>query len=84
MTAHSGGTDTDPRLERMRIEAIRNMSASDKIRQVCELNELAMALHRAGLRRRYPNSTEAELQRLSIIERYGDNAAVFLFGPPQP
>jgi hypothetical protein len=84
MNGHPSGTDTDPRLEQMRIEAVRRMSASEKIRQVCELNELAMALHRAGLCKRYPHATASELKRLSVVERYGEDAARFLFGPPQP
>ena len=84
MSAHAGGTDTDPRLERLQLEAIRKMSAADKLRQVFELNEFAMALHRAGLRKRYPNAGETELKRLSVVERYGEDAARFLFGPPRP
>ncbi|MEP7363358.1 MAG: hypothetical protein ABI972_08895 [Acidobacteriota bacterium] len=83
MRLHPGGTDTDPRAAELQMEAIRAMSVSGKVRQVCELTELALAFHRAGLRRRYPQASEAELQRLSVSERYGEDAAYFLFGPRQ-
>lgn len=84
MSPHPNGGDTDPRLERRQIEAIRAMTASEKLRQVFELTEVALALHRAGVRKRYPGLTEAEWERISVEERYGEDAARLLFGPPKP
>ncbi|HZO51697.1 MAG TPA: hypothetical protein VFB63_03225 [Bryobacteraceae bacterium] len=84
MRPHPGGTDTDPRLAQQQIEHIRSLTPSEKLNQVFELNELAFALHRAGLRKRYPDASERELQRLSVLERYDEAAVKLIFGDQTP
>ncbi len=84
MQFHPGGSDTDPSSARLQLEAIRAMSVSGEFRQVCELTGFALALHRAGVRKRYPGLSEAEWDRISVVERYGEAAARLLFGPPKP
>ena len=46
--------DTDPKIEKIQIEAYRRMPAWQKMRIVCDLNEAAQTVAMADIRRRHP------------------------------
>jgi DNA-binding MarR family transcriptional regulator len=48
------------------LEVLRSMSPADRLRKAFELTEMSRRLFRQGLRKRFPNLSEAELHRLYI------------------
>ena len=77
---HPNCGDTGPEAEARQLEAIRRLTPSQKLQQVLELTEFALALHNTGLRKRYPHMKDDELERASVAERYGEGAAQSIFG----
>jgi hypothetical protein len=80
--------DTDPRIERLQIEAWRRMSASDKLRLVSDATLDALRLSRAGLQQRYPLAHDrerflrlAELQLGPALVRIAYADASEILGP---
>jgi len=72
--------DTDEESERVLIELARKASVWQKFQQVASTTEACRAFAMAGLRRRYPQATEAELRkrlaalvldRETVIKVYG-------------
>ncbi len=61
--------DPKPRPNRqLYLEVLRRLTPEQRLLKALELTELSRELLRAGLRRRYPEAGEAELQRL-FLER---------------
>lgn len=56
-------SDTSPEIEEMIIQKLRQMPPWRKMEMLAELNRSARTLTLAGLRQRYPDSTEQELFR---------------------
>ncbi len=50
------------------LQILANMSGEDRLRKAFELSSLARSLFLQGLRRRFPDSSEAELRRI-MLER---------------
>jgi hypothetical protein len=48
------------------LEALRRMTPEQRLLKALELTELSRELFRAGLRRRFPEAGEAELQRIYL------------------
>ena len=48
------------------LEALRRMTPEQRLLKALELTELSRELFRAGLRRRFPETGEAELQRIYL------------------
>ena len=53
------------------IEVLRTMPAAQRLGKAFELTELTRKLLRLGLKRRFPNRSESELQRL-YLERLAE------------
>jgi hypothetical protein len=59
--------DPKPRPNRhLYLEALRRLTPEQRLLKAFELTELSRELLRAGLRRRYPEAGEDELQRLYL------------------
>ena len=74
-------TDTDPRIERMRIELLRQMPPTEKLRIMVQLNQMARELIRSEISTRYPNASEADLRRLMLDRILGAELAEKVYGP---
>ena len=55
--------DTDPEIEKVQIEGLRQMPAWRKLAMVGSMNRMVRALALAGLRERYPDDTPAQRRR---------------------
>jgi hypothetical protein len=73
--------DTTPEAEAARFEILRKMSAHQKLAQVEAAIATGRALALAGLRKRYPAATEAELQRRLFGLLLGEELATTVYGP---
>ena len=61
---NAGMTDLKPRSNRaVYLRALRAMSPQARLRRAFELSDLSVALFRAGMARRFPNLSLAELER---------------------
>ena len=56
-------TDTDPEADRVLTELLRKAPVWRKMEMLAELNRTANQLALEGLRKRFPNATEAVLKR---------------------
>jgi len=56
---------------RLYLEALRRLTPEQRLLKAFELTELSRELFRAGLRQRYPEADEAELQRI-YLERMAE------------
>jgi hypothetical protein len=59
----------DPKLRpnhQLSLEALRRLTPEQRLLKVFELTELSRELFRAGLRRRFPEAGEEELQRIYL------------------
>jgi hypothetical protein len=78
-------TDTHPDAERVQIEGLRKLSPWRKIELACELTENARKLALAGLRHRFPDASQQELQRRLATLCLGAELAEKVYGPePAP
>jgi hypothetical protein len=73
--------DTDPKIERLQIEGLRQMPAWRKLAMVVSMNRLVRALALAGLRERYPDDTPAQRRRRLAGLVLGAELAACAFGP---
>lgn len=61
--------DTHPEIEKIMVEKLRKWTAAEKLIQVASLIQAADQMALVGLRKRYPNATERELQlRLAALK----------------
>jgi hypothetical protein len=51
---------------RVYLEILRSMTPGQKLQKVFELSELGKTLFREGLRKRFPEASEAELHRIFL------------------
>ena len=63
--------DTDPKIEKLLIEAYRRMPVWQKLAIVGDLNEAVQAVAMADIRRRYPDASEHEC-RMRLASRWID------------
>lgn len=72
--------DTSEAVDRLLMARYRQMTPSEKMRMVAELNETVEAVALTGLRLRHPDASERELRlRLATI-RYGRELVIKAFG----
>jgi len=64
-------TDTTRESEEVQLGVMRSLSGSDRIRQVCTLNDHLRSMAFAAIRRRFPNLSEVEVKIKFIELTYG-------------
>jgi len=75
--------DTSPAAEQVQLALFRAMSAYRKVELVSELRATARTLALAGLRRRYPAASEAELEWHWRTLTLGEDLTQRAFGRPE-
>ena len=73
--------DTDPAIEKLQIEGLRQMPPWRKIALVSDMNRAVRCLALAGLRQRYPEDSPAQRQRRLADLILGPELAASAFGP---
>jgi hypothetical protein len=73
-------SDTHPDMEALQIRLIREAPAWRKMEMLVSLNASARELALAGLRRRHPNASEAELRRRLADILLGQELATKVYG----
>ena len=73
--------DTDPTIERLQIEGLRQMPAWRKLAMVASMNRLVRALALAGLRERHPDDSPDQWRRRLADLVLGPELASRALGP---
>jgi hypothetical protein len=73
--------DTDPTIERLQLEALRQMPAWRKLAMVANMNRMVRTLVLVGLRERHPNDSPAQCQRRLADLVLGPDLASRALGP---
>lgn len=73
-------SDTDPQMEALQIKLLRQAPPWRKMEMLVSLNASARELAMAGLRRRYPNSSEKALRRRLADILLGESLAAKVYG----
>lgn len=74
-------SDTDPQAETVLVALLRQAAPARKLAMVGELNATVRTLAQAGLRQRFPNASNAELQRRLADLLLGADLATQVYGP---
>ena len=72
--------DTDSSAQRAQIEILRSLPAWRKLELLADCCETNRALMMAGLRSRFPDASEAELQRMLMDLVWGEEEAARAWG----
>jgi hypothetical protein len=75
-------TDTDPEIERLQIEGLRQMPPWRKMELMAGMCQSVQTLALAGLRERYPDDTPAQRRRRLADLLLGPELARRAYGPP--
>jgi len=75
--------DTQPEIERMQIERLRQMPSWRKMALMASMGQTVQMLTLAGLRQRYPGDTPAQLRRWLADLLLGPELAARAYGPLQ-
>ena len=73
-------TDTSPEMEALQVQLLRSAPPWQKMKMLAGLNASARDLAMAGLRKRFPNESEAELRRRLADHLLGPELAGKLYG----
>jgi hypothetical protein len=73
--------DTPPETERVLFVMLRDTPPWRKLEMVAQLNQAGRELALAGLHKRYPTATQAELHRRLAGVLLGDDVATRVYGP---
>jgi hypothetical protein len=73
-------SDTHPDIEALQIQLLRETPGWRKMEMLAELNAAARLLALSGLRQRYPDASENELQRRLAGLLFGENLAEKVYG----
>jgi hypothetical protein len=73
--------DTDPTIERLQIEGLRQMPAWRKLAMVGNMNRMVRMLALAGLRERHPDDSPAQCRRRLADLVLGPELATRALGP---
>ncbi|MGC8783663.1 MAG: hypothetical protein ACP5RN_04660 [Armatimonadota bacterium] len=73
-------SDTHPDMESLQIELWRRASPTEKMRMLAQLNAAAKMLALAGLRSRFPNTSEEELRFKLACLLLGEELAHKVYG----
>ena len=72
--------DTNPKIEALQAELLRELPPWRKMEMLAELNAFARELALSGLRRRFPQAGEAEISRRLADLMFGAETARKFFG----
>ncbi len=75
-------SDTAPAAEKVLVEMLRQAPVWRKMEMLAELNAAAQQVALAGLRRRHPQASEAELRRRLADLLLGEVLAAKVYGEP--
>ncbi len=67
--------DTDPRIEKIQIEMLRQVSAERKMRMVAQMNYTVRTFMLAGLKQRNPDASPDTLRRMLAELLLGEELA---------
>lgn len=73
--------DTPAHIEQAQLERLRQLSPWQKLALAGHMNQMVRNLALSGLRQRYPQASEAELQRRLVEQRLGAELAARWYGP---
>lgn len=73
-------SDTHPTMEALQVQLLRQVSPSEKLEMLAELNASAHLLAISGLRSRYPQESKARIQRRMAGLLLGEELASKVFG----
>ncbi len=73
--------DTQPEIEHLQIERLRQMPSWRKVTLVAEMNRTVRTLALAGLRQRYPDDTPPQRRRRLADLLLGPELAARVYGP---
>ena len=76
-------SDTHPEIEALQIRLLRETPDWRKLEMLADLNEAARILALTGLRERYPQATEAEIQRRLADLLLGEEMTLKVYGEYQ-
>ncbi len=68
-------SDTDPRIEKIQIEMLRQLSPARKMRMVSQMNHTVRTFVMAGLKRRHPEASPERLRRILAGILLGEDLA---------
>jgi len=77
----SGLSDTNPKIERLLIERLRQMTPAEKLKSMAQLNRMARSLVISELRSRHPDASAEELRRYLAERILGPELAEKVYGP---
>jgi hypothetical protein len=63
--------DTSSEAEELQFELHRQFTPANRLAMAIEMSEFARSLSRVGLRNRYPEFTESELDQEMLLQLYG-------------
>lgn len=73
-------TDTTPEMEKLYLSLLRKASPAKKMEMLAQLNSAANELAMCGLRKRYPDASQAQLKRLLASLLLGEDLARKVYG----
>ncbi len=73
-------SDTHPQIDKLHIELLRSASAADKLKMLAQLNAAGRHLALVGIKSRYPQASEIELQRRLAALLLGEELACRVYG----
>lgn len=73
-------SDTDPKMEALQVQLLRETPAWRKLEMLAQLNTSARLLALSGLRQRYPRAGEEELRRRLADLLLGEELARKVYG----
>lgn len=73
-------SDTHPKMEALQIQLWRQVSPTQKMNMLAQLNATARMLALAGLRSQYPQASESELRRKLASLLLGEELARKVYG----
>ncbi len=76
-----GLNDTHPDIEKRLIAMLREVPVSRKLEMLDDLNQMVREIALQGLRRMYPDATEAQLRRRLADLLLGEELAERAYGP---
>ncbi|MHC4114676.1 MAG: hypothetical protein ACYSSL_05075 [Planctomycetota bacterium] len=74
----SQSPDTDPQVEKVQIELIRESSISKRVSKVRSLSQTTMYLSRRAVQRTNPSLSKREVDLTFVANHYGQNLAEHL------
>jgi hypothetical protein len=74
-------SDTDPKIEKLQFDLVRQIPTSKKLLMVASLNQAVLELTWSGLRAQYPHESTTDLRRRLADRILGPELARKVYGP---